>query len=663
MDRTKQQSAPELGQKVPDRDETIGSDGHGVAPKADNTKAQADLGTMLGDQGSLADAIAGYERALVLDPGSAEANFKLANLLVKQRRLNEAVARYGRALALKPDHAGAHNNLANMLSDQGKLDEAIAHYRLALTLKPDYAEAHYNLGNALLRRGKPNEAAAHYIRALALKPDFADAHYCLAGVFSRQGHLENAIAACRRALALKPGFVEALTQLGMLRMQVCDWRDAEADAERALALMRQYPGKTPPANLLCQPSTAADQLLTARQWAQGLTNWKPSGFFHPHPTSPRKMRLGYLCADYYTHPLARLVIEMIERHDRSTFDVTAYSIGPDDGSDMRKRLEAAFDRFIDLRAVGDLQAAEQIHADGIDILIDLTGYAQNARTRILVPRPAPIQVNGIGYTGTMGADFIDYIIADPFVAPMDQQPFYTERLVHLPNCYQPSDSRRQIAIQPITRTDCGLPPDDFVFCCFNNRYKLTPKFFDVWMRLLRAVPGSVLWFLEGWSFVRENLRREAYRRGIDPERLKFTSPVPHPEFLARLRLADLFLDTLPYNAHTTANDALWAGLPVLTCAGATFAGRVAGSLLRTIGLPELVTSSVEEYEQLALRLARTPGLLGELRQKLVRNRSSTPLFDMARFTRDIEAAYTRMWETWLRGERPSPFTVQENQEP
>jgi predicted O-linked N-acetylglucosamine transferase (SPINDLY family) len=290
-------------------------------------------------------------------------------------------------------------------------------------------------------------------------------------------------------------------------------------------------------------------------------------------------------------------------------------------------------------------------------LIDLTGYAENSRTRILASRPAPVQVNGIGYTGTTGADFIDYIIADPFVAPMDERRYFAEQIVHLPHCYMPSDSKRKTAGRIPTRAECGLPPEAFVFCCFNNRYKLTPRFWDVWMRLLKAVPDSVLWLLEARSFVRENLRREAAHRGVGPERLIFAAPAPLPEFLALNRLADLFLDTLPYNAHTTANDALWAGLPVLTCVGSTFAGRVAGSLLRAIRLPELVTSSIDDYEQLALKLARTPSFLAELRQRLNRHRETMPLFDMARYTQSLEDAYRGMWDIWLKGGVPRPFSV------
>ena len=584
------------------------------------------------------------------------AHVKLADALLAQDKPDEAEAGYRLALSLAHGDAGLANKLGNALFQQGKLRQSIEQYRRALALKPDFAGVHYNLGNALLRRGQWNTAATHYIRAIALVPDFADAHYALSTVLSRQGHLEKAIAACGHALKLKPDLVEAEMQLGMLRMQACDWRDASADAHRALVLMGEHPGTTPPANILSLSGSAADQLLSARQWAARLMRQRPL-FPHSQPVPRQKIRLGYLCADYYDHPLARLIVEMIERHDRTRFEVTAYSIARDDGSAMRKRLEGAFDRFIDLRELDDVPAAQTIHRDGTDIAIDLTGYAQNARTRILALRPAAVQVNGIGYTATMGADFLDYIVADPFVVPMDQQRFFTERLVHLPHCYLPSDSKREPERHSFTRVDCGLPADGFVFCCFNTRYKLRPHVFDIWMRLLRAIPGSVLWLLENTGVVQRNLRAEAHRRGVDADRLVFTPPVPLADFLARLRLADLFLDTLPYNAHTTANDALWAGLPVLTCAGTTFAGRVAGSQLRTLGLPELVTASLEEYEQMALRLADTPNLLQELRKRLSRNRDSSPLFDMSTYVRGLEAAYLRMFETWRRGESPRPFSV------
>ena len=587
----------------------------------------------------------------------ADAALRRANALRQSGRLEEAARSYREVLATRPDLVPAHNNLANLLADRGDIEDAIVHYRQALAQRPNAAEIHYNLGNALVRRGHADEAAAHYIRAVSLRPDFAAAQYGLAIAFARRGHLENAIKACQRAVSLNPDSPQAVAQLGMLRMQACDWSEAEAATERVMEFVRRQPGSIQPADLLCHDVSAADQLAAARGWADALERRIPKRYRHTRRATSGKIRLGYLSADLYTHPLAHLVVDMFEQHDRAAFEVTAYSFGPDDGTGMRRRLEAAFDRFIDVRAIDDAAVAERIFSDRIDILVDLTGYAEYARTGILVPRPAPVQVNGIGYTGTMGASFIDYIIADPFVAPMDQQPFFSERLVHLPLCYQPSDGKRKTADDLPTRAECGLPENGFVFCCFNNRYKFTPRFFDVWMRLLNAVPGSVLWLLESREFVKENLRREAERRGVPADRLVFMPPLPLSDFLARLGLADLFIDTLPYNAHTTANDALWCGLPVLTCAGATFAGRVAGSLLHAIGLPELATGSIEEYERLALRLATQPPLLAQLRARLTHRRSAAQLFDMARFTGEIETAYRVMWERFCSGVEPRAFSV------
>ena len=362
----------------------------------------------------------------------------------------------------------------------------------------------------------------------------------------------------------------------------------------------------------------------------------------------------------FTHlatELAHLAAELFERHDRDRFQVTAYSCGEDDGSSMRRRLEGAFDRFVDLCPVDDAQAVRMIHADGVDILIDLTGYTTGSRTAILAARPAPIQVNYLGFPGTLG-NFADYIIGDNIVTPADQQPYYAERLVRMPHSYQANDRQRPIAGVKPTRRQCGLPDQGFVFCCFNNTFKITPAIFDVWMRLLAKLPGSVMWLFQANDSVGERLKAEAAKRGIAPERLIFAPRRDLADHLARHDCADLFLDTLPYNAHTTASDALWAGLPVLTCQGDTFAGRVAASLLQAVGLPELMTRSLAEYEDLALHLARDPARLAEIRQRLRACRDTAPLFDSTAFTRDLETAYTSMWERWRTGLPPQGFAVQ-----
>jgi protein O-GlcNAc transferase len=408
--------------------------------------------------------------------------------------------------------------------------------------------------------------------------------------------------------------------------------------------------------LLGCASTSEEQFSYARRVA-ARTAVPGSDIFASRPPRGERVRLGYLSANFHAHPVAHLIAGLIEHHDRRRFEVMGYGFDEDDGSALRGRLVGAFDRFVDIADTQDQDAARLIHTDDIDIVVDLHGWTPDCRAKILAYRPAAIQVNYLGYPGTSGAEFIDYIIVDRFVVPAEQQPFFSERAVYLPDCYQCNDDKRETAARTPSRRECGLPERGLVFCCFNNSWKLTPLFFDIWMRLLRAVPESVLWLYEANPLVKANLAREAEARGIAPERLVFASRLPQAEHLARHRLADLFLDTLPYNAHTTASDALWAGLPVLTCAGSTFAGRVAGSLLRAVGLDELVTASLEEYEALALQLARDAELLTGLRARLAQNRRSYPLFDTGRYTRHLEAAYWRMSEIRMAGQPPIAFFV------
>jgi protein O-GlcNAc transferase len=360
---------------------------------------------------------------------------------------------------------------------------------------------------------------------------------------------------------------------------------------------------------------------------------------------------------FRVHPLSFLTAGLFERHDRARFETIAVSLGPDTPTPIRSRVQAAFERFIDVRPSTDREVARMLVEWEVDIAVDLNGFTANARTGIFGLRPAPVQVSYLGYPATMGAPYIDYIVADDEVIPPEHRPYYTEKIVYLPDTYQVSDCDRRIAERTPTRAELGLPEQGFVFCCFNNNYKITPTMFDGWMRLLAKVEGSVLWLFEGNAAVSRNLRREAAARGIAPERLVFAQRVALDEHLARHRRADLFLDTLPYNAHTTANDALWAGLPVLTCRGTTFAGRVAASLLRAIGLPELITGSLPEYEALALQLATDSALLAGIRDRLARHRDRYPLFDTDRFRRHLEAAYVEMWERYQRAEPPASFAV------
>ena len=620
-------------------------------------EALNNLGVTLEKQGRFADAVKSFRRALALERDCAEAHYNLGNALRDQKQLDKAEKSYRRALQVQPDYVEAYNNLGNLLKDMGSFAEAAACFRRALALAPDYALAHNGLGSVMLAQDRVTKAIASYKRALAVQPDFATAHYNLALALILQEELRAAIASLQCALALAPENADTLATWFELLQRICDWSDyAKNEASARAALMRD-PAVGTAFTMLALSSTAEEQLECARRVAAKIAVRRSATPQRPRPEPSGRIRLGYLSADFRRHPVALLIAELIERHDRRRFEIAGYSWGPEDRSETRTRLAGAFDRWVEIEGLPDRRAAERVRADHLDILIDLMGYTGKSRPTILACRPAPIQVNYLGYPGTMGADFIDYIIVDQFLVPPDQQPFYTERLVYLPSCFQPSDSRRKVSESVPTRAECGLPEAGFVFCSFNNSYKITPTFFDIWMKLLRAVPGSVLWLAESNAWVAPNLRREAASRGVAAERLVFSPSAPLPDYLARLRRADLFLDTLPYNAGATANDALWVGLPVLTCAGETYAGRMAGSLLTAIGLPELITTSLGQYEALAVQLATEPERLVALRQKLARNRSTMPLFDIARFTLDLETAYARMWEIWGSGQQPAAFAV------
>jgi len=624
----------------------------GFAPSHNN------LGNVFEDMGELESALAAYAQACQVDPFFVEAHTNAAEILRRLGRYEEALALCAAAATKRPEAAGPHFSAGNMLRDLLRVDDACAAFEQAVALRPDFVEAYSNLGNMLQHRNDFSGAVAAYQKALAINANMAEVHCNLGTAYESLFRVDDALNAYARAVALNPSLVGIRLQMLYIRRAFCDWTDHDAEERAVLAAVAAYEGTVPPFSTLSLNSGHALQLHVARNWTNALRA-KPS-FDHRRPPASergRKLRIGYLSSDFFRHATAMLMAGLFEEHDKSRFEIIAYSHGASDGSELRHRLDKAFDRIVDLTGVDDRTAAQLIHDDEVDILVELKGYTQFSRSEIAAHRPAPVQVNFLGYPGTMGADFIDYVIADPITLPMDQQPFYDEKIVHLPDSYQPNDRRRPIDDRTPTRAECGLPERGFVFCCFNNSYKVTPQFFAIWMRLLAAVPDSVLWLLDGNDRVKANLRREAAAHGIEPERLVFAARRAPSGHLARHRLADLFLDTLPYNAHTTTSDALWAGLPVITVLGDTFAGRVAASLLNAVGLPELVTQSLEDYEALALKLAGAPDALAAVRRKLFVNRLSTPLFDTTRFARHIEAAYARMWETWANGEAPRAFAV------
>ena len=638
-------------------DEALASYDKALALKPDYAEAFNNRGNALQELKRLDEALASYDKTLTLKPDYAEAFNNRGGALQELKRLDEALASYDKALALKPDYAEAFNNRGNALQELKRLDEALASYDKALALKPDYADAFNNRGNALQELKRLDEALASYDKALALKRDHAEAFNNRGGALKELKRLDEALASYDKALALKPDHAHAFSGIADCVNRICDWRRMKNVADDVIAHVAEERSIISPFLLLGYSGDPALQLQCARNFVADEVPSLPRPLWTGETWRHDKLRVAYLSADFHGHATTCLMAELFERHDRSRFEIIGVSFGVDDRSEMRKRLVAAFDQFHDVRGKSDGEVAKLLHDLQVDIAIDLKGHTQDLRPGILAYRPAPIQASYLGFPGTMGAEFIDYIIADKTVAPFEHQPFYTEKIVHLPDCYQVNDAKRKIAERMPTRQEAGLPEKGFVFCCFNNNWKITPDVFSVWMRLLHAVEGSVLWLLGDNESAERNLRMEAQARGIDPARLVFASRLPLDEHLARHRVADLFLDTLPYNAHTTASDALWTGLPVLTREGTAFAGRVAASLLSAIGLPELVTHSIEDYEALALRLAKNPSLLEEYRNRLATNRLTYPLFDTERFRRHIEAAYLQMWEVWQRGEQPGSFGV------
>lgn len=442
-----------------------------------------------------------------------------------------------------------------------------------------------------------------------------------------------------------------------LSRRMCEWERLDEWRGKIRAILaKSETGMISPFHLLSLPGmSAGEQRACADLWMktriEASAAERADLAFTFRSAARPKIRLGYLSCDFHEHATSLLLVELLESHDRERFEVFAYSYGPDDGKGMRERLKKSFDRFVDIQTLSTSEAAQAIHQDEVDILIDLKGYTQANRTAILTFRPAPIQVNYLGYPGTLGGEFCDYIITDPFLTPPGSADDYSEAFAYLPNTYQPHGRQSPIGVRP-TRAEAGLAEQGFVFCCFNQAYKITPDVFDIWCRLLADVPGSVLWLLKS-TLAEGNLRNEAYQRGISPDRLVFADDKPQVEHLGRLGLADLVLDTLPYNAHTTASDALWAGVPLVTCAGETFPSRVAGSLLHAIGLPELIADDLESYYDLAFDLATRPEHLSRIKHKLAANRLSAPLFDIRAYTRHLEGLFEAMWQRYRDGETPA----------
>jgi predicted O-linked N-acetylglucosamine transferase (SPINDLY family) len=614
-------------------------------------------GTVLSDLQRHDEAVTDFDRALAIKPDYAEAWCNKGKALAKLKHYEEALAASDRALTLNPHFSQAWLGRANALAELTNYDEAFASYEKALALNTDLAEAWLGRGNVFSKIKRHDDALAAYGRALTLKPGLVDALFGRGNVYSDLKRHEQAATAYAETLKSDPDYPFAKGRLLHQRMLSCDWKGVDV-------LINAIEKDISAGKLSAEPfgwqgvarsQQSLQQCMEIYNKANHPENAKAS--LEVRRANHKKIRIGYSSGELRDQATSHLLVGVLELHDKSKFEVFAIDNGWDDQSVIRKRIDASVEKNINIRRLTDAAAAAAIREQEIDILVNLNGYFGEERTRVFAHRPAPIQVNYLGFPGTLGASYMDYIIADKIVLPEDHKRFYTEKVAYLPYCYQANDRQKQISSCRFTRVEFGLPEEAFVFCCFNNNYKILPDVFDSWARILDRIKDSVLWLMEDNSTAASNLKKEAAAREIDPQRIIFAKRLPLADHLARHKLADLFLDTLPYNAHTTASDALWAGLPVLTQIGETFAGRVAASLLNAIALPELITSTRQAYEDLAIELATNRKKLADIKNKLASNCLTTPLFDTAMFTRLIEAAFSAMYERYRAGLDPDHISI------
>ncbi len=640
------------------RDEALTSYDRAIALDPKDPLTLYNRGSVLKDLKRYEEALASYESAIRLNGDYAEAYVNRGNVLQELHRHEAAIESFGRAIALNPAIVQAFQGRGASLHALKRLQQALPDYNKAIALKPDLAIVFLYRGNLLAELDRHYEAVADYSKAAELEPE-PGTYQSLAASLVRCKRFDLAIASLDKASERDPDWKFLLGTSRATKMQACRWDGLEADLERIAQGVRARRAVCNPLMLTALMDSPALMRSAAEIWVQDqiestceedrrrIAEISPARSTRP---GSDKIRIGYFSSDFRVHPVALLTAGLFEHHDRTNFEVTAFAFGPETNDAILSRLAKAFDRFMDVRQKSDVEVAALVRELGIDIAVDLNGFSGHARTKIFALRAAPIQINFLGYPGTMGAGFMDYLIADGTVVPRQQQGHYVEKIAYLPGSFLPFDSSYAIADRSFTREELGLPSSGFVFCCFNNTHKILPEVFDRWMRILRRTENSVLWLQQADEPVANKLRQEALRCGIDGGRLIFANRMSSlPEHVARLRAADLFLDTFPYNAHATALDALWAGVPLLTYPGESFASRVAASLLHTADLPELIAGSPAEYEEKALELAADAARLGQLRRKLAAHK---PLFDTAQYTRNLEAVYQAIHERHHRGLPP-----------
>ena len=594
---------------------------------------------------------------LVATPNNADALHLMGVVCGMQGRPNDALSFFQQCLALAPENAMLRFNLAKALSSMQRDAEAIEHHQKASSLDPANPDIWINYGRSLDNLRRREEALACYEKAVVLKPDSVEGWFNKGKIFGELKRYEEALHSYIRAYQLRPAEPFLLGIILHYKMLICDWLELDVLYEQILRDLRNGQKVVEPFGFQGISDSESDLLLAAKIFANERYPLAKEITKAPIRAHSEKIRVAYLCGEFRDQATSVLMTGIYEAHDPEKFEIFALDNGWNDGGVLRVRMEKVFKEIIDISIMPDLSVAELIKSLNIDILVNLNGYFGEARSNVFAQHAAPIQVNFLGFPGTLGAPYMDYLIADEIVIPPESRQYYVEKIAYMPHSYQANDAKRIISERRFSRAELGLPEQGFVFCCFNNNYKITPQTYDSWMRVLKSVEGGVLWLLEDNPLAAHNLKAEAEKRGVSPERIIFASRLPLPEHLARHRNADLFLDTLPYNAHTTASDALWAGLPVLTCVGKTFPGRVASSLLNALEMSELVTHSTQDYEHLAIELANNASRLQDIKNKLLANRLEKPLFNTQMYARDLEVLYRKMYERYLDNREPDHLSV------
>ncbi len=617
------------------------------------------LGNILQKQEKFEDAIVSYKNAIRLNPKFIEAYNNLGNILQKQEKFEDAIVSYQNAIRLNPKFIDAYNNLGNIFQKKARNRDAIINYKEAIKLNTKSPETYNNLGNILRDLGNLNDSEFYLRKAIELKPQYAKAYSNLSNTLEKKGKLDEAILANEIALKNNPNYLPAEAHLLHQKRKVCDFNIEEKYVEfcSKIDFLNE---SIPPFITLSLVDSSQKQYLVAKSYVkENFTNYK-SIKIQNLGNKKDKIKIGYFSADFYDYPSMHLIIGLLEHHDRELFEIYAFSYGPNNNDWMNLRVKSAVDHFIDIKDIQTEEVVKIVNEKKIDISIDLNGYTYNSRTDLFQNRLSPIQINYLGYPGTLGANFIDYIVADHITIPENQRQFYSEKVIYLPHTYQPNDNKRKISTDKTLRSDFSLPESVFVLCCFNNTFKIGLKEYEIWIKILKKVENSVLWLLNSNIWAKENLIKKAKNMGIDKSRIIFAEKLSNSEHLARYKHADLFVDTFNYNAHTTASDALWAGLPVITKKGNQFAANVASSLLNAIELPELITKDEQDYENLILELATNPKILKEVKHKLLKNRLKKPLFDTQKYTKNFENGLLQAFYLYSKGKQPQDIKVTDN---